>query len=353
MRGYGIKVDQHNAQHIIRLLKKMELRDRAFEIIRRNGHLVIPIKRDLSIAELTEISGSSSRAKVVEEEFMTSSQRPRDLREAIGRALPSDIADQLPRSYDVVGDIGILELNDELQAFSKIIANGLMNLNPHLRLVVREVEKTSGQYRTRGIEVIAGSGSTETVHFEFSSKFHLDVASVYFNPRLSHERMRVASQVMGGEVVVDMFAGVGTYSILIAKMQSRARVFSIDLNPAAYKYLQENIFVNKVADKVTPLLGDSREVASKLPGIADRVIMNLPSDSQTFLGAAAKFLRKSGGILHFYCFGSRSEELQNLSDSFQDEIESYGRRVASFSFLQAIKEVAPNRVQVALDAIIL
>ena len=217
MRGYGIEVDHQNAEHMVRLLHKMQLRDTTLEFVRRNGYLVIPVKRDLSRAELTEISGSSSHVKVVEEEFRTSSRRPRDLRQAIGRALPSDIANQLPRSYDIVGDIGILELDGELQAFSRIIANGLVNLNPHLRLIVRKTEKTSGQYRTRGIEVIAGSGSTETVHFEFSSKFHLDVASVYFNPRLSHERMRIASQVMEGEVVVDMFAGVGTYSILIAK----------------------------------------------------------------------------------------------------------------------------------------
>jgi tRNA (guanine37-N1)-methyltransferase len=350
MRGYVIEVNHQNVQDIIRLLDKMQLRDRTLEFVRRNGHLVIPVKRDLSRAELTEISGSSSHASIVEEEFTTSPRRPRDLRQAIKAPLPSDIANQLPRSYDIVGDIGILELSDEMRAFSKIIANGLMNLNPHLRLVVRKTEKTSGQYRTRGIEVMAGSGSTETVHFEFSSKFHLDVASVYFNPRLSHERMRVASQVMEGEVVVDMFAGVGPYSILIAKRQPRARIFSIDLNPAAYKYLQENIFVNKVADKVTPFLGDAQEVASKLPGIADRVIMNLPSDSQTFLGTAAKLLRRSGGVVHFYCFGSRSEDLQNISDSLRHEIESCGRRVVSFSFLRVIKEVAPNRVQVAIDA---
>jgi len=350
MKGYGIEVDDRNAQGIIRFLNKLQLLDHTREFIKRDGCLVIPVKRDLSRAELADISKSSSEAKVIEATFPASSRAPRDLRQAVGEALPSDVVNRLPRSYDIVGDIGILQLDDELQPFSKIIADGLMKLNPHLRLVVQKTEKTSGQYRIRGTEVITGMGTTETVHIEFSSKFHLDVRSVYFNPRLANERMRIASQVKDGEVVVDMFAGVGTYSILIAKRQLGARVFSIDLNPSAFKYLKENIFANKVADRVTPYLGDAQEFASKSPGIADRVIMNLPSDSQAFLGAASKLLRRNGGMVHFYRFASRGEELQYLSDAFRSGIESFRRRVVSLSFLRVIREVGPNRVQLAIDA---
>ncbi len=350
MRGYGIEVDGRNAQVIIRFLNKLQLLDETREFVRRDGCLVIPVKRDLSRAELADISKRASEAKIIQATFAASSRAPRDLRQAVAGALPSYVANQLPRSYDIVGDIGILELDDELQPFSKVIAEGLMKLNPHLRMVVQKTEKTSGQYRIRGTEVITGIGTTETVHVEFSSKFHLDVKSVYFNPRLAHERMRIASQVKEGEVVVDMFAGVGTYSILIAKKQLGARVFSIDLNPNAYKYLKENVFENNVADRVTPYLGDVREFASKSPGIADRVIMNLPADSQAFLETASKLLKKNGGIVHFYCFASRGEELQYLSDTFRSGIESFERRVVSLSFLRIIKEVGPNRVQVAIDA---
>jgi tRNA wybutosine-synthesizing protein 2 len=110
------------------------------------------------------------------------------------------------------------------------------------------------------------------------------------------------------------------------------------------------VFENKVADRVTPYLGDAREFVSKSPGIADRVIMNLPADSQSFLGAASKLLKRNGGIVHFYCFASRGEELRYLSDTFRSGIESSGRRVVSLSFLRIIKEVGPNRVQVAIDA---
>jgi tRNA (guanine37-N1)-methyltransferase len=352
VKGYGIEVNDRNAHGIIRVLNKLQLLDDTRQFIRRNACLVIPVKRDLSRAELDDTSRSFPEAKVIQATFAVSSKTPRNLRQAVAEAIPSDLTNQLPRSYDIVGDIGILALNDELQPFSKVIADGLMKLNPHLRLVVQKTEKTSGQYRIRRTEVITGIGTTETVHTEFSSKFHLDVRSVYFNPRLAHERMRIASQVKDREVVVDMFAGVGTYSILIAKKQLSARVFSIDLNPSAYKYLKENVFENKVADRVTPYLGDAQEFASKSPGIADRVIMNLPANSQAFLGAASKLLRENGGIVHFYCFSSRGEELQYLSDAFRSGIESFGRRVLSLSFLRTIREVGPNRVQVAIDATI-
>ena len=350
MKGYGIQVDYRNAQDIIRTLSKLEIHDKNLELIRRDNCLVIPIKRELSGTELDEILKKSSRAKVVEATFSALPIVPKDLHHAISETLPSDLIRFIPRSYDIVGDVGILELNDKLQPFAGSIAHALMKLNPHVRLVVKKTEKTAGEYRIRGIEAVAGSGTTETIHIEFGLKFHLDVSSVYFNPRLSSERKRVANQVRAGETVVDMFAGVGTYSILIAKMQPSTRIFAIDWNPSAYRYLKENTFVNKVADRVTPYLGDVQKFASNSPGVADRVIMNLPSDSEAFLGAAAKLLRTSGGIVHFYRFASRGEELQNLAESFRSRMESFGRRVASIALLRVIKEVGPKRVQVAIDA---
>ena len=350
MKGYGIQVDYANAQDIIRILSKLEILDKNLELIRTDNCLVIPTKREVSGTELDEILKKYPRARVVESTFSAIPIVPKDLRHAIGETLPSDMIKFLPRSYDIIGDVGILELNDKLQPFAESIAHALMKLNPHLRLVVQKTEKTAGEYRTRGIEAVTGSGTTETIHTEFGLKFRLDVSSVYFNPRLSSERKRVANQVRDGETVVDMFAGVGPYSILIAKTHPDARIFAIDWNPSAYRYLKENAFVNKVADRVTPYLGDVQKFALESPGVADRVIMNLPSDSEVFLGAAAKLLRTSGGVVHFYRFASRSEELQNLAERFRSRMESCGRQVVSIALLKAIKEVGPNRVQVAIDA---
>lgn len=299
---------------------------------------------------MSEVSQFSVHARVIEAIFSELPRRPRDLREACLGLLPSKILDQLPRAYDIIGDVAIVDVEDELQAFSKIIGNRIMKLAPRLRLVVKKAAKTTGQYRTRSVEIIAGYGTTETTHREFSSRFRLDVNSVYFNPRLAYERMRVAKQVKKGEVVVDMFAGVGPYSILIAKTIPNVQVFSIDLNPVAYKYLTENIFLNQVADRVSCHMGDVRtHTCTTLRGIADRVIMNLPSDSSEFVDAAAFLLKPSGGTIHYYTFASRKQNIEDITRSFQSLLARTGRNVEAFTFLRTMKEVSPSRVQIVLD----
>ena len=353
MRRLGIELHSQHAQNALHLLDAIQLTDHALKFSRNDQKLVIPIRRYPSEIELLEIVNCSPDARIVETTFAKSSERPRSLREVTQGDLPSDALEQLPRSYDIIGDVAIVELDDELGSYSELIGNGIMRLNPQVRLVVRRTTKTAGQYRTRGIERIAGEGTTETVHHEFSCKFLLDVASVYFNPRLSHERMRIARQVRSGEVVVDMFAGVGPYSILIGKLQPTGKVYSIDLNPVAYKYLTENVFLNKVADRVLPLQGDVRDFASgKLRRVADRVVMNFPSDSTAFLDAAVDLLKPTGGLIHYYTFASRVERLQSITDDFRTRIEVCGRKVESFAFERIMKEVAPTRVEVCLDAIV-
>ena len=117
----------------------------------------------------------------------------------------------------------VQEVNESKDEFL-VIGEGIMEINPHLRLVLRKSGQVSGTFRTREYEAIAGEGDSETVHEEFSCLFRLDVTKVYFNPRLSHERMRVARQIKEGERVLDMFAGVGPYSILIAKTQRDSQI---------------------------------------------------------------------------------------------------------------------------------
>ena len=87
----------------------------------------------------------------------------------------------------------------------------------------------------RDYELIGGSGNTETVHREYGCVYNLDISKVYFSPRLSYEHYRVASQVQEEEIVIDMFAGVGPFSILIAKNHEHVKVYAIDLNPEAVK----------------------------------------------------------------------------------------------------------------------
>jgi tRNA (guanine37-N1)-methyltransferase len=157
--------------------------------------------------------------------------------------------------------------------------------------------------------------------------------------------------VKEGEVVVDMFAGVGPYSILIAKLQPHSKVYAVDLNPSAVKYLKENILANKVADRVIPLLGDARKFSQgELRGTANRIIMNLPSEAELYLDSALKVLKSSGGLVHFYEFTDREASLNSVTERFRTAVLAAGRKVHSFRYHKVIREIAPSRVQVALDA---
>ena len=232
---------------------------------------------------------------------------PRDLREALKGRLSKEELKQF-RAFDMVGDIAVVKLPEGLLPKKRVIGEALMQVHRHVRTVLRQTSVVRGEFRTRELEVIAGEPRTETTYREGGCDFRVDLAKVYFSPRLATERLRVAKQVKPGEVVVNMFAGVGCYSILIAKHSEAARVYSIDKNPAAFEYMRTNIRINKVGDRVLPILGDAREVIeTRLKGKADRVLMPLPELAREFFGVALLALKPKGGVIHFYDFGKEPE----------------------------------------------
>jgi tRNA (guanine37-N1)-methyltransferase len=218
-----------------------------------------------------------------------------------------------------------------------------------VRTVLNQTTPVRGEFRTREFEVIAGEPRTETVHREGGCSFRVDLARVYFSPRLATERLRVAKLVRPGEVVINLFAGVGCYSVLIAKHSRPTRVYSIDKNPVAFEYMKENIRINKVGALVVPILGDARDVVeNRLAGKADRVLMPLPELARDFLDVALKALKPAGGTIHFYDFG---EEPDLFGPSFE-----FARSVAASRGLSVIltgarkiRSYATRCYHVALD----
>lgn len=347
---FAIRVPVQVANKVIQTLRRLQLLDDRFEFQRTNRTLVLPIIREPSKNEISWISSETDNIKVERTVLGEVNKRPRDLREAMSTKLPEALTSKLPRSFDVIGDIAILDLPDELEPIAHLVGKAILELNPHLRLVVRKSSDISGTYRTRRFIKIAGLGGTETIYREYSNLLRLDIASVYFSPRLAHERMRVASQVNYGERVLDMFTGVGPYSILIAKTQPNSVIYSIDINPEAFRYLRENILLNHVADRVVPILGDARTIVTRsLQKVTSRVIMNLPSESIKYVDAALNALQDGGGVVHFYAFTSRNETIDHVVDSVRTEVERHGKKIRSLLHASVLKEVAPNRIQIAMD----
>ena len=204
-------------------------------------------------------------------------------------------------SFDVVGDIAVLEIPEELKKKEKVIAKSIMELHRNVKVVAKKVGPTAGIERIRPIKVILGEKRTNTMHVENGCRYKLDINKVYFSPRLGSEHLRVAEQVKRDELVFDPFAGVGPFAIPIAKRC--ANVIAVDINKDAIKFLKENAKLNKVDTRIEAFAGDARKVLkkAKYKGKANRVIMNLPMHAGEFLDVTF-YIAKKGAVVHFYCF---------------------------------------------------
>jgi tRNA (guanine37-N1)-methyltransferase len=223
------------------------------------------------------------------------------LRKPLSTILSPEDTGEIYNSFDVVGDIAIIRLPSPSRVNAETAANAIMNRHRNIKTVLLQASPVSGDLRLRSLTYVSGENKTSTVHREFGCSFSVDMAKCYFSPRLSHERMRIAKMVEPNETVLNMFAGVGCFSIVIAKHANPAKVFSIDVNPAATQFMQENIRLSRVYGKVIPLLGDSKEiVTNRLQQVADRVLMPLPEKALKYLPCALSALKALGGWIHYY-----------------------------------------------------
>ena len=284
------------------------------------------------------------------------------LRDALKGVLDAEDLGKIAKSYDFVGDILLVKIHPDLLHRSEKmleIGKALKKAFPRARTVaaVPLFSKTHEIFRTRDLKVLfTENGSekcTETLHKESGCVFKVDLRHVFFSPRLAYERMRVAKKVKAGEIVVNMFAGVGCFSILIAKVQPKVRkVYSIDINPVAVAYMRENIRLNKVEGKVVPILGDAHEVLRDFEGVSSRVLMPLPESSHEFLADAVRALNlHEGGVIHYYTVASGEKEvfkepferalriIRGISPEISVEVEE--KRI--------VRSVAPRKWHVVFD----
>jgi len=347
-----LKVRREEAEVAHELLKGMGLLNLAFEPARDGASVFFPLTRRPGPGELTAMKGSLSCFEIVEVELRPREARP-SLQELLSRSLPPRLVEEAPRSFDVIGDIAIVEIQPELWPYRHEVGSAIMALQKHVRLVLAKGGPVSGPFRLRRLVPIAGYGPTETTHREHGCIFKLDVARAYFSPRLSYEHARVAGQARPGELVVDMFAGVGPFSIIMAKREPSVLAYAIDANPIAFHYLAMNVRANKLRGSVVPVLSDARRAIQKaLRGLADRVIMDLPERAHEFLDAACLAIRPSGGHLHFYTFAGAPEPEKEAVERLKAGVEAAGRSVEAVLLARKVRPIGPYKWQVAVDAII-
>jgi tRNA (guanine37-N1)-methyltransferase len=274
------------------------------------------------------------------------------LRKNLSRILSSGNSGKAYISYDIVGNIAIIRLSHASPENAQNAAKAIMNIHKNVKTVLVQASPVAGDFRLRRLTHVAGENKTSTVHKEYSCLFCADVEKCYFSPRLSHERMRIARIVKPNETVVNMFAGVGCFSIIIAKQVKVAKVFSIDVNPLAIQFMQENIRLNRVYDKVIPLLGDSKAIInSRLQRAADRVLMPLPEKALEYLPCAVSALKASGGWIHYYDFAHAKKTespTEKVKLKVAETLDALGVDF-EFSLVRVVRSTGPNWFQIAAD----
>ena len=258
----------------------------------------------------------------------------------------------LPGSYDIVGDIAVIRIPNDLRHRAKEIAKAIMEINRHVKTVLNQVSPVSGSFRLRRLEWIMGEKRTVTIHREYGCLFKVDLEKCYFSPRLSYERFRVAELVRPSETVINMFAGVGCFSILIAKRSKVDKVYSIDLNPWAIKYAIENIRLNGVEHIVEAILGDAKMIIEeRFVETADRVLMPLPEKAYEYLDYAIEALKPNGGTIHYYDFihaGKDEDPICKVKEKISRKLNKFGFDF-KVEFGRIVRTVGPRWFQVVLD----
>ena len=327
----------------------MGLVDRDFNLKNEEKTLTVPLIRSLQTME-SELLQRELGAILGEDEFEPRKKSPRTLEDALSGKISLEALKDLPKSFDIVGDISILELAPQLGLYEKTIAQAILEVHSNVKAVFAKAGPVSGAERVRPLRHVAGEERTETVHREFGCVFRVDLSKVFFSPRLSTEHQRVARQVAEGERVVDMFAGVGPFSILIGKTVKNVTVDAIDANPEAARLIQENARTNKVESNVHVHLGDARTVARQLDGRATRAIMNHPSAAKEFVDAACDALQPSGGVVHYYTFGEGENSEARARSELEKALKSSGNSVGRMLGIRKVREVAPMKWQIGIDA---
>lgn len=321
----GLKAPRSMGERIRRILIERGVLDRRKRIRSDESHIYIPVLESINPDELRDIAD----AEIVRMEFEEDRRRI-TVEEILGRK----------PSFETIGDIAVVE-DDEPER----VADAIMAVHRGIRTVLTPISDVEGEFRLRRYRYVAGEMKTITVHREHGIRYKVDLERAYFSPRLSTERLRVAEQVRPGDLVVDMFAGVGPFSLLMAKRG--ARVIAIDKNPHAVKLLRENARMNRLDVEIRE--GDAAALTEDLADQADHVVMNLPHSASIFLQEAIR-TAKGGGVVHYYTFAPEDDLYRDVR-IIEDKAREL-RCEAALLYRGIVRSYAPRIYNVVIDFVV-
>ena len=268
----------------------------------------------------------------------------RSLKELLSDEIPAQELAKIPSSWQVIGTVIVITIPEELNDIVTLIGQKLLQMYPRCTCVVRD-KGIKGAFRLPEREIIAGSG-TETLHKENGCIFKLDVTKVMFSKGNLAEK-KLMSISASNEFVVDMFAGIGYFSVPIAVHSSPKKIIAIELNPVSFGYLQENILLNHVENLVEPILGDCAIVTPE--GVADRVIMGYVGTTHHYLLNGIRALKPEGGVLHYHETTPEKLLLERPVNRIKEAALHLGKNTEILE-IRRIKKYAPGVWHVVVDA---
>ena len=358
----AIKTPLKSIDKLRKILMEEEIIARNYKILSEGNYGYIPIKEKISDDTIEKIrkelknsqknnlndnSEKNLKIEIVEKDLEKVKKQARSITEHLESKLTKKEIEDLKTSFDIIGDIVILEIPENLQNQKNIIGKASLDFSKRKSVFMKK-SAIEGVTRTRQLEHIAGERSCETIHKEHGTRLKLNVKDVYFSPRLATERKRIADEVKDGEIILDMFAGIGPFPILIAKNHN-VDIYAADINKKAIEYMEENIKLNKLKGRITPILGDIEEIAKekffKSNMKFDRIIMNLPGTGKDFLNLAISLINDNG-IIHYYEFSNSYEtgieRIKKIANKHNREIEVLNTR--------KVKSSSPKEWHVVIDA---
>lgn len=286
------------------------------------------------------------------------------IREELLSKIPPELHGILPNSFDIIGSVAIIDLNREnlvpLHPYLLDIGNYILESNPNIQTVFEKAGNIQGVYRTRDLNFVCGKNNPITTYKENGCKFRLNVQKIFFTPRLSFERNRIAGMDTNYNTtgaIWDMFCGVGPFFIQIAKKHPHVKVFATDINPEAIEYANENIRLNKINADVNCFTQDVREIHRtpqffEMKGKVSRIIMNLPEKNLEFIPILPDFIHPNGCLVHIYQFSEKSDPFTDAKQKLSTALLKAGLKLVKIKLQRIVKPYSPALDTTVIDAVI-
>ncbi len=320
-----IRVPKEKGQETIEKIKDEGILDPDRMIIEDEGELIIPVTKDGNDVQENVILREKKKTpyEIIQEKI--------DLDEQEEKLLPD--------RWEMFGDVALIKLPETLKKYKEKVGKVYADvLGAKTVLLQGRIE---GIKRRPNVEIIHGE-ETETIHLENGIKYKIDTSKLMFSSGNIDERVRMSEIDVDNEVIIDMFAGIGYFTLPLAYHGTPENIYSLEINPVSYSYLNENIELNEVEDVVETWNGDNRDFEKK--GIADRIVMGYLHDTWRFLPKALDFLNNSG-IIHYHSLAKDS----NYPENVKDELNKHLNQDFKIDDIRKIKSYAPHVFHVVVD----